>query len=105
MPERHLYKQISPYMPVRQDMAFAVPADMSASRLADAIKRAGGASVLDVTLFDIYTGPQVGEGQKSLAFAVTFNSTEKLLTEEDAARLRQRIERTLERELGAKLRG
>jgi phenylalanyl-tRNA synthetase beta chain len=105
MPERHLYRQISPYVPVRQDMAFAVPADMPASRLGDAIKRAGGASVLDVTLFDIYTGPQVGEGQKSLAFAVTFNSTEKLLTEEDAARLRQRIERTLERELGAKLRG
>ncbi|HYP20145.1 MAG TPA: hypothetical protein VEY08_08715, partial [Chloroflexia bacterium] len=105
MPERHLYKQISPYVPVRQDMAFAVPADMPASQLGDAIKRAGGASVLDVTLFDIYTGPQVGEGQKSLAFAVTFNSTEKLLTEEDAARIRQRIERTLERELGAKLRG
>jgi phenylalanyl-tRNA synthetase beta chain len=105
MPARHLYRQISPYVPVRQDMAFVVSADMPAARLGDAIKRAGGASVLDVTLFDIYTGPQVGEGQKSLALAVTFNSTEKLLTEEDAARLRQRIERTLERELGARLRG
>jgi phenylalanyl-tRNA synthetase beta chain len=61
--------------------------------------------VLDVTLFDIYTGQQVGEGQKSMAFAVTFNSTEKLLTEDDVARVRQRIARTLERELGAKLRG
>jgi phenylalanyl-tRNA synthetase beta chain len=105
VPERHMYDQISPYVPVRQDMAFVVPADMAASRLAGAIKRAGGASVLDVTLFDIYTGQQVGEGQKSMAFAVTFNSTEKLLTEEDVARVRQRIARTLERELGAKLRG
>lgn len=105
MPERHLYKQISPYVPVRQDMAFVVPEDMPAARVADAIKRAGGSNVLDVTLFDIYTGPQIGEGQKSMAFAVTFNSTEKLLTEEDVARLRQRIARTLERELGAKLRG
>jgi phenylalanyl-tRNA synthetase beta chain len=105
MPERHLYKQISPYVPVRQDMAFVVPAGMPAWQVAQAIKRAGGANVLDVSLFDIYTGPQVGEGQKSLAFAVTFNSTEKLLTEEDVARIRQRIERTLGRELGAKLRG
>jgi phenylalanyl-tRNA synthetase beta chain len=105
VPERHLYNQVSPYVPVRQDMAFVVPADMPAALLAGAIKRAGGASVLDVTLFDIYTGPQVGEGQKSMAFAVTFNSTEKLLTEEDVARVRQRIARTLERELGAKLRG
>ncbi|MDQ3704635.1 MAG: phenylalanine--tRNA ligase subunit beta [Chloroflexota bacterium] len=105
VPERHMYNQISPYVPVRQDMAFVVPADMAASRLAGAIKRAGGASVLDVTLFDIYTGQQVAEGQKSMAFAVTFNSTEKLLTEEEVARVRQRIARTLERELGAKLRG
>jgi phenylalanyl-tRNA synthetase beta chain len=105
VPERHLYNQISPYVPVRQDMAFVVPADMPAAKLAGAIKRAGGASVLDVSLFDIYTGQQVGEGQKSMAFAVTFNSTEKLLTEEDVARVRQRIARTLERELGAKLRG
>jgi phenylalanyl-tRNA synthetase beta chain len=105
VPERHMYNQISPYVPVRQDMAFVVPADMAASRLAGAIKRAGGVSVLDVALFDIYTGQQVGEGQKSMAFAVTFNSTEKLLTEEDVARVRQRIARTLERELGAKLRG
>jgi phenylalanyl-tRNA synthetase beta chain len=105
VPERHMYNQISPYMPVRQDMAFVVPADMPAARLAAGIKRAGGANVLDVTLFDIYTGQQVGEGQQSMAFAVTFNSTEKLLTEEDVARVRQRIARTLERELGAKLRG
>lgn len=105
MPERHLYKQISPYVPVRQDMAFVAPDDMPASRLAEAIKRAGGGNVLDVALFDIYTGQQIGEGQKSMAFAVTFNSTEKLLTEEDVARVRQRIARALERELGARLRG
>jgi phenylalanyl-tRNA synthetase beta chain len=105
MPGRHLYQQISPYVPVRQDMAFVVPGDMPASRLAEAIKRAGGGNVLDVALFDIYTGQQIGEGQKSMAFAVTFNSPEKLLTEEDVARIRQRIARTLERELGAKLRG
>ena len=105
IPERHLYKQVSPYVPVRQDMAFVVPSDMPTSRLAEAIRRAGGQSVLDVTLFDIYTGQQIGEDKKSLAFAVTFNSPEKLLTEEEVTKLRQRIERTLERELGAKLRG
>jgi phenylalanyl-tRNA synthetase beta subunit len=46
----------------------------------------------------------VPQGHKSLAFAITFNSIEKPLTEEDVARLRRRIQHMLERELGAKLR-
>jgi phenylalanyl-tRNA synthetase beta chain len=66
--------------------------------------RAGGAAVEEAYLFDIYTGPPVPEGSRSLAYAVTFSSPDKLLTEEEVARLRGRIERTVERELGAKLR-
>ena len=41
--------------------------------------------------FDVYRGEQVGEGRKSIAFAVTFQSAERTLTDEDAAKLRERI--------------
>jgi phenylalanyl-tRNA synthetase beta chain len=104
LPERVLYEPVSPYQPVRQDMAFVVRDDISVAAVRDAIRRAGGRSVTDVSLFDIYTGPPVPQGHKSLAFAITFNSIEKPLTEEDVARLRRRIQHMLERELGAKLR-
>ena len=104
LPERVLYQPVSPYQPVRQDMAFVVSEHTPVSAVRDAIRRAGGRNVTDVSLFDIYTGPPVPEGHKSLAFAITFNSVEKPLTEEDVARLRKRIQSVLERELGAKLR-
>lgn len=104
MPQRNIYRQVSPYVPVRQDMAFVVPAGVPAAGVSEAMRRAGGANVADVALFDIYTGPQVEEGHKSMAFAVTLTGTNKPLTEEDVARLRRRIESALSREVGAKLR-
>jgi phenylalanyl-tRNA synthetase beta chain len=104
MPSRVRYKQISAYPPVRQDMAFVVSEDVEAARVADAIKRAGGDAVVDVSLFDIYRGKPIPEGLKSLAYAVTLNSLEKPLGEEEVARLRKKIEGMLARELGAQLR-
>lgn len=104
IPERNIYSHVSPYIPVRQDMAFVVPTDMQAARVAETIRRAGGVNISDVALFDIYTGKQVEEGQKSMAFAVTFTALDKPLTEGEVARLRRRIEALMSRELGAKLR-
>jgi phenylalanyl-tRNA synthetase beta chain len=104
LPERVRYKAVSPYQPVQQDMAFVVDEDVPASRVAEAIKKAGGDAVVSVSLFDIYRGKPVPEGKKSLAFAVTMNSPEKPLTEEEIARIRKRIEGYLARELGASLR-
>jgi phenylalanyl-tRNA synthetase beta chain len=104
MPERAIYQAVSAYQPVRQDMAFVAGNTVPASTLARAIKKAGGASIADVSLFDVYTGQSIPEGHRSLAFAVTFSSPDKALTEEEVARLRKRIESMLERELGAKLR-
>lgn len=104
IPQRNIYRQVSSYVPVRQDMAFVVPAGVPAAGVSEAIRRAGGANVADAALFDIYTGLQVEEGHKSMAFAVTFTGTDKPLTEEEVARLRRRIESALSREFGAKLR-
>lgn len=104
MPERVLYKEVSPYQPERQDMAFIVEQDTPEAAVAAAIKKAGGHYIMGLSLFDVYTGPPVLEGRKSLAFAVTLNSIEKPLTEEEIARIRKRIEAALQRELGAEMR-
>lgn len=104
LPDRVIYKQVSPYQAVRHDMAFVVADSVPAGDVEDAIRKAGGAAVKQVSLFDIYTGEPVPEGRKSLAFAVTLNSIEKPLTEEEVARIRKRIKAMLERELGARMR-
>ncbi len=104
LPNRVRYKTISAYPPVRQDMAFVVDEGVEAARVAEGIRRAGGDAVTGVSLFDIYRGKPVPEGRKSLAFAVTLNSPEKPLSEEEVARIRKKIEGMLARELGAQLR-
>jgi phenylalanyl-tRNA synthetase beta chain len=85
-------------------MAFVVEEQVQASALAGAIRRAGGAAVTDVTLFDVYRGTPVPEGSKSLAYALTLNSADHPLTEEEIAKLRKKIEGALRHEFGATLR-
>jgi phenylalanyl-tRNA synthetase beta chain len=54
--------------------------------------------------FDVYRGEQAGPGKKSIAFAVTFQSRQKTLTDEEAAELRGRIVTALESRFKAYLR-
>ena len=58
----------------------------------------------DVSVFDVYTGEQVGEGRRSLALALSFRAPDRTLTDEDVAPLRERIVAALA-ELGGELRG
>jgi phenylalanyl-tRNA synthetase beta chain len=104
VPGRVLYATISPYQPVRQDMAFLVSEQTPAAALAGAIRRAGGSVVTDVMLFDVYRGAPVPEGSKSLAYALTLNSPDHPLTEDEIAKLRKKIEGALRHEFGAVLR-
>ena len=66
--------------------------------------RPPGTSFARCASFDVYRGPQVGEGRKSLAFSVEFQSPERTLSDEDAAVLRQRIVDALRERFGAELR-
>jgi phenylalanyl-tRNA synthetase beta chain len=60
--------------------------------------------VRSVSIFDVYTGPPVPKGKKSLAFSISFQSGAKTLTDEEVAEERRRIVQRLRRELGAELR-
>jgi phenylalanyl-tRNA synthetase beta chain len=58
-----------------------------------------------VQLFDVYRGEQVGTGKKSLAYKLTYQDPERTLTDKEVSKMRQRIVKRLENELGAQLRG
>ncbi|MBN1935119.1 MAG: phenylalanine--tRNA ligase subunit beta [Anaerolineae bacterium] len=90
--------------PVYEDLALVVDEDVPAVQVYEAIVEAGGAVLRGISLFDVYRGAQIGAGNKSLAYALTYQSEEKTLTDQDAAKIRARIVRQLERKLGATLR-
>jgi len=95
---------ISTYAPVYQDLALVVAESVPALDVQRAIIKAGYPLVTRALLFDVYRGPQVGAGKKSLAFALTYQAPDKSLNERQTAGLRKRILKQLQRQLGAELR-
>ncbi len=89
---------------LRQDLAVVLPDDVAAGRVLEQVKKAGGEMLDDVSVFDVYSGPQVGEGRRSLALALSFRGQERTLTDEDVAPARAKIVAALA-ELGGELRG
>jgi phenylalanyl-tRNA synthetase beta chain len=88
-----------------QDIAIIVPQSVEASRVESVIRRVGGAALTDVTLFDVYQGAQVGEGNKSLAYALKYSHPDKTYTDAEVAAVHSAIATALRTELGAKIRG
>jgi phenylalanyl-tRNA synthetase beta chain len=60
--------------------------------------------VRSASIFDVYTGPPVPEGRKSLAFSLSFQASDHTLIDAEVSRQRQHIIERLRRELGAELR-
>ncbi|GAA2522477.1 phenylalanine--tRNA ligase subunit beta [Rarobacter incanus] len=79
---------VSTFPVTKEDLALVVPEDLPAEAVAAALRVGGGDLVESVRLFDVYRGEQLGEGKKSLAFALRLRGTDRTLTAEDAARVR-----------------
>jgi phenylalanyl-tRNA synthetase beta chain len=104
VPDRYDIQPVSAYPPVLEDLAFIVDEEISGDRLAEMIKQGGGRLVTNISLFDVYRSEQIGKGKKSLAYSLTYQSSDRTLTDNDVTQVRQRIIRRLEQELGARLR-
>jgi phenylalanyl-tRNA synthetase beta chain len=96
---------LSPLMPLRRDFAFVVGAETPAGDLVRPILGADKALIADARVFDVYQGPGVPEGQKSVAVEVVVQPREKTLTEAEIEALSGRIVAAAEKAVGAKLRG
>ncbi|OGO14737.1 MAG: phenylalanine--tRNA ligase subunit beta [Chloroflexi bacterium RBG_13_68_17] len=105
IPARHEVVPAPAFPPVLEDLAVVVDQGLLAEQVEAVIRKAGGALVSQVRLFDLFQGGQIGAGKKSLAYAITYQAPDKTLTDEEVARVRERIVRRLGEELGARLRG
>jgi phenylalanyl-tRNA synthetase beta chain len=103
VPAGRRYRPISRFPPVREDLAVVVEAEVPAGAVRAIIE--ASPLVARAELFDVYTGPPVPAGKKSLAFAVTYQALDRTPSDQEVARERERIVRRLQRELGATLRG
>jgi len=104
VPDVVLYEDVITYPDVKQDLAFVVDEGVSAGELIEEARRAAGPELRELKPFDVYRGEQAGPGKKSIAFSASFQSPERTLTDEDAARLRGLIAEALAERFGAFLR-
>jgi phenylalanyl-tRNA synthetase beta chain len=92
------------FPPAKEDFAFVVEESVPASAVEAAIVVGAGDLAERVHLFDVFTGEQIGEGKKSLAFAIRLRSTEGTLTAEQIGATRSRIIAAVESAVGGELR-
>jgi phenylalanyl-tRNA synthetase beta chain len=96
---------LSPFQPIRRDFAFVVAETVAAERLIRAVKGADKAIIVDARLFDVYTGPGVEAGMKSLAVEVTLQPAERTFTDAEIEAVAARIVAAAVKDTGAVLRG
>ncbi len=104
VPERIVYEDVLTFPAVLQDIAVAVAEDVEVGALVDAAHEAAGALLREARVFDVYRGEQVGEGRKSVAIHLSFQSPERTLTDDEAAEARGRIVAALADRFDAELR-
>jgi phenylalanyl-tRNA synthetase beta chain len=85
------YRDVISYPALRQDLAVVLPEQVPAAQVLEAVREAARELLDEVSVFDVYSGPQVGEGKRSLALSLAFRAPDRTLTDEDAAPVRERI--------------
>jgi phenylalanyl-tRNA synthetase beta chain len=95
---------LSEFPPLRQDIAVVVAEDVPAGRVVSVVRGSGGPELASVDVFDVYRGPPVPDGRKSVALHLVFQSSDRTLTDAEADTARSRIVAALASELGGELR-
>ena len=85
------YKEISKFPNVQKDVAFVMKKEKTSREVEEAIRKAGGKMLKAIEVFDVYTGENVAEDEKSIAYTLTFNNPEKTLSDEEVTEVFNKI--------------
>jgi phenylalanyl-tRNA synthetase beta chain len=96
---------LSPLMPLNRDFAFVVDKAVAAGDLVRAVQGADKTLIAGARVFDVYVGPGVPDGSKSLAVEVSIQPLLATLTEAEIEALSGRIIAAAAKAVGAQLRG
>lgn len=102
--DRRPAPSVSPYPPVLQDVALVVDDALPVAELTATLRAGAGELLEDLRLFDVYTGKQVGEGKRSLAYSLRFRAPDRTLTVAEVSAARDAAVAAAEQAHGAALR-
>ena len=98
------FKEISKFPAIKKDLAFVMNKKIESKEIETVIKKAAGSLLTDIEVFDVYTGENVAEDEKSIAYSLTFMDAKKTLTEEEISVVFDKIIEMVESKCEAKLR-
>ncbi len=99
-----VYRRLPRYPSVVRDLSIVVPREVGIAELESAVRGLGVANLVDVSLYDIFTGGQLPEGHHSVTLRATFRDDERTLTDEEVGASHTKIVDELARRFGATLR-
>lgn len=105
MSKKITIEQLPKFPGITRDLAMLVDVNVTEAEIEHVISKNAGNLFKGVTLFDVYTGKQVEEGKKSIAFTMQFQSNERTLTDKEVDEAFQNILAAVQKEFNAELRG
>lgn len=101
---KRVFAPLPKFPGITRDIAVILNADIPVGSIERILKKNGGKFIESFSLFDVYTGAQIGESKKSVAYSLVFRSPDRTLTDADIQAAYNDILSALEKELGAQLR-
>jgi phenylalanyl-tRNA synthetase beta chain len=98
------FKALPQFPSSRRDVAMLVPENVTHESVLQTVKQVKPANLESVELFDVFRGKSVPDGQKSLAYAFTYRSVEKTLTDAEVNAAHEKILEAFKTQLRAELR-
>ncbi|HEX5208549.1 MAG TPA: phenylalanine--tRNA ligase subunit beta [Steroidobacteraceae bacterium] len=102
--ERPAYREVSRFPHVRRDLAVVVDESVTLSHLTERVTFTASSLLRDLRVFDVYRGPGVEAGRKSVALGLIFQDISRTLTEEDIAAVMAAVVADLRVSLNARIR-
>ncbi len=102
--QRPAHQEISRFPQVRRDLAVVVDESITLSALAERVTLAASSLLRDLRVFDVYRGPGLEQGRKSVALGLIFQDISRTLTDEDVERLMASVVADLRENLNARIR-
>jgi phenylalanyl-tRNA synthetase beta chain len=101
---KHILKSIPKYPFIMRDISLVVPDKINSQDIKNVISKVGGELVENIILFDYYSGKQLPQGTRGLAYRIYFRSKDKTLNDQTVDDIMKRIQDSLLDELSVKLR-
>lgn len=77
------YKELNKYPSIEKDVAFVMPKNLTSQEVEKEIKKSSGKLLKNIDVFDVYTGENIKDTEKSIAYNLTYESEERTLTQEE----------------------